>query len=230
MVSRNSRREKYKKMEPTHKNLTLLLGLLVVTLTVVLLVVWNENQNLKETYYQNDGYSKVDVVPSNSVMPKTETKPVTNSVPVISKPNTLSYKNTKYGFGLTLPKEYVGYKVIESPNYIKNSGGINLDFTVPTTGTNWDGDFEVFRVLVYPAKWAQANTHISESSIRLNKFGDDGLDGYVGEYLGENSNYTFAITKGQDCPTKGADNSYQTTQCYLYEHVLDLVGSFEVIK
>ncbi len=217
-------------MESTHKNLTLLLGLLVVTLTVVLLVIWNENQNLQELYSQSNPNQTVNTLPLNSNIPVADTKGSTNTVPSTTKPNTLSYKNTKYGFGLTLPKEYVGYKVIEFPNIIKNSGGIDLGFTVPTTGTNWDGDFEVFRVLVYPAKWAQANTHLSDTSIRLNKFGDDGLDGYVGEYLGENSSYTFAITKGQDCPTKGAGNSYQTTQCYLYEHVLDLVRTFEVIK
>jgi hypothetical protein len=215
-------------MESTQKYLTILLGLLVITLTVVLLVVWNENQNLKEAYYQNNGYSKVDMVPANSVMPKTETKPVTNSVPVISKSNTLSYKNTKLGFSLELPKEYVGYKVVESSNYVKNSGGKDLGFMVPTTGTNWDGNFEVFRILTYPLKWADANTHLSDGDLRLNS--DDGLGGYLGQYLGKNANYIFAITKGQDCPSKGADNSYQTTQCYLYEHVDDLVKSFEILK
>lgn len=219
-------------MESTQKYLTASLLVLLVLLAGSFIVIWQQNNALKElTNNSQSGFPDNDVVVNfvdNNKNSKTEEQ--MSSVPDTRKPGDISYKNIKYNFGLTLPKEYVGYKVIESPNYIKNSGGINLDFTVPTTGTNWDGDFEVFRVLVYPAKWAQANTHISESSIRLNKFGDDGLDGYVGEYLGENSNYTFAITKGQDCPTKGADNSYQTTQCYLYEHVLDLVGSFEVIK
>ena len=54
-----------------------------------------------------------DVSPVDTTIPPTPTTGKVNNQPATSS-NSLIYKNDKYGFSMTLPADFMGYKVIES--------------------------------------------------------------------------------------------------------------------
>ncbi len=101
----------------------------------------------------------------------------------------LVYENTEYGFQLTFPETWAGYKLFK-----KDFGdSVALYVAIPTTDKNWtetdpveDGYASLFAVSVYTkAKWEELKT----------------AEGPKPGYISEKGDYIFAWSSGQAAPT-----------------------------
>jgi len=119
------------------------------------------------------------------------------------------YKNTKYGFQLTLDDDWKGYQVSEE----KEGNVILLRFYIPTTSSKWQNPYKEgyaapFVISVYtPNEWDKIQSEGGESPLYINK----------------NSQYVFGYLMWQDCPEDLCDKITP-------QEIKNIISTFKFIK
>jgi hypothetical protein len=133
----------------------------------------------------------VGVIASAGIWYWTQNQPDQTVVPTFTPradatSNWQTYTNTQYGFTLTFPGDWVGYKVIEktsAPN-LPQKEFINFDVPVSTPqGVQYLNPFSL--VILNGTKWNSTQDILNDI-------------GPVGIYLAKNKQYTFAYNNTQD--------------------------------
>jgi hypothetical protein len=124
-----------------------------------------------------------------------------------SAENPLIYKNTDYGFEITFPVAWSGYKIFKKDN----TDSITLYVAIPTTDKNWvesvpveKGYASLFAFGIYTKeKWEIAKNEEMKPT-----------------YLGEKGNYAITWSSGQATPTD------QTAR---FSEIKSIINTFKII-
>ncbi len=118
----------------------------------------------------------------------------TAPTPQIDTPSSLTYRDNQYGFELTLPSTWKGYKVLKS---IDTEGYVSIAFIVSTSDPHWTandplaGYFAPFNLDIYTKDlWA---------AIQKNGGGHNEAPN-IPNLLGSNSKYEIGYSLPQDAP------------------------------
>lgn len=121
-----------------------------------------------------------------------------------------TYTNSKYGFTMTFPEAWKGYRVFETT---LSDGSIALYVAVPTTDATWkeekidDGYASLFAISVLtPEQWTAAQA----------------AGGPMDTYITKNSQYVFTWSPGQAAPTDLIDKYGKTLK------PADVIETFEL--
>ncbi len=135
---------------------------------------------------------------------------VGNSSKNNSQNSSITYTDSKFGYQLTLPAIWRGYKAVNitAPKELLQGTSGLTEFCIPTTDQIWmsgdcpDGFAGIFSVTAYtPAQWAAAN---KESTL-----GGPGLT-----LLGRTAKYYFAYSHGNDVPLDIIDKNLNETAIF----------------
>jgi hypothetical protein len=112
--------------------------------------------------------------------PMASTTPTSTATPIIQ---SQTYRNTTYGFTLSLPGSWEGYEGITRPTLGTHAG--NVIINVPTQDTQYTGTATPIVIDVYtPQGWDAINK----------------TAGLKPAYLGRNKDYIFGVTLWQKIP------------------------------
>lgn len=167
----------------------------------------NENQVVfQKISYNKDPKSELDAIPAALYYRNGDTKienelktileTVISRVPKISQNTDLqTYRNTQYGFQLTIPSSWGQYKV-EEKNDVALSEVNHIYFKIPTTATN--SYFDIIALSVYPiSEWKKIEAD----------------EGPKPTQIGQSDQFVFAYDKGQDIlPPDLANSDLQVDQ------------------
>ncbi len=120
-------------------------------------------------------------LPTPSIAITATTSPTPTITPVVDTSDWKTYTNEEYGFELTFPERWKGYKVSQRSDLVYSSVKY-LDFQLKLKGSS---DYNsVFVIGVYPKKiWERLNSEEGPNT---------------GGYLGEKQGYIFDYSTGQD--------------------------------
>lgn len=110
--------------------------------------------------------------------------------PTISEPSVQNwqvYTNTDYGFQLTFPLDWKGYRVVKRPTDVVNFGAMVYDVKLSTTDKNYGNGHEATPLVIIVNTKAQWDELLKQDGPKTTK-------------IAANSKYVFSYATWQDAP------------------------------